>query len=141
MRSSYWSSDVFSSDVLVTAGLDIVAFAAFLAPPALLGVGLVALWNRPETGWLYGSWLIIALGYVGRYAAIGVRAFAAACAQLPATIEDAARVFGAGYGSRLARIVVPLHARAFIGVWLLTRSEEHTSELQSLMRISYAVFC
>src|SRR3546814_2794125 len=25
--------------------------------------------------------------------------------------------------------------------WLSTRSEEHTSELQSLMRISYAVFC
>src|SRR3546814_10366236 len=27
------------------------------------------------------------------------------------------------------------------GIELLTRSEEHTSELQSLMRISYAVFC
>src|SRR3546814_2135706 len=27
------------------------------------------------------------------------------------------------------------------GCLLLTRSEEHTSELQSLMRISYAVFC
>src|SRR3546814_1506591 len=27
----------------------------------------------------------------------------------------------------------------FHGLW--TRSEEHTSELQSLMRISYAVFC
>src|SRR3546814_5306728 len=30
------------------------------------------------------------------------------------------------------------------GAWskrLLSRSEEHTSELQSLMRISYAVFC
>src|SRR3546814_10008055 len=25
--------------------------------------------------------------------------------------------------------------------WLSQRSEEHTSELQSLMRISYAVFC
>src|SRR3546814_10067199 len=25
--------------------------------------------------------------------------------------------------------------------WLQKRSEEHTSELQSLMRISYAVFC
>src|SRR3546814_4774838 len=25
--------------------------------------------------------------------------------------------------------------------WMDTRSEEHTSELQSLMRISYAVFC
>src|SRR3546814_4143763 len=33
-----------------------------------------------------------------------------------------------------------------VGEWLedalgLSRSEEHTSELQSLMRISYAVFC
>src|SRR3546814_1318804 len=32
-----------------------------------------------------------------------------------------------------------------LGPWVLadtlTRSEEHTSELQSLMRISYAVFC
>src|SRR3546814_6977366 len=27
------------------------------------------------------------------------------------------------------------------GITVLTRSEEHTSELQSLMRISYAVFC
>src|SRR3546814_3594869 len=28
-----------------------------------------------------------------------------------------------------------------IGAMLVVRSEEHTSELQSLMRISYAVFC
>src|SRR3546814_2577238 len=26
-------------------------------------------------------------------------------------------------------------------IWTVARSEEHTSELQSLMRISYAVFC
>src|SRR3546814_7177201 len=33
--------------------------------------------------------------------------------------------------------------RPFFGelVTFMTRSEEHTSELQSLMRISYAVFC
>src|SRR3546814_8169189 len=29
----------------------------------------------------------------------------------------------------------------FMGLILERRSEEHTSELQSLMRISYAVFC
>src|SRR3546814_9238976 len=35
-----------------------------------------------------------------------------------------------------------LHQRCRIDVRLLQcRSEEHTSELQSLMRISYAVFC
>src|SRR3546814_10781100 len=31
--------------------------------------------------------------------------------------------------------------RAREGEWVLERSEEHTSELQSLMRNSYAVFC
>src|SRR3546814_10042070 len=39
-------------------------------------------------------------------------------------------------GGRL-RVVVPLRVRHRD----LDRSEEHTSELQSLMRISYAVFC
>src|SRR3546814_9532992 len=39
----------------------------------------------------------------------------------------------------------PLFIRNLLGgegtTMLYTRSEEHTSELQSLMRISYAVFC
>src|SRR3546814_5506966 len=35
----------------------------------------------------------------------------------------------------------PLRARRRRGRTRLPRSEEHTSELQSLMRISYAVFC
>src|SRR3546814_4371303 len=34
-----------------------------------------------------------------------------------------------------------LHASDFITTPATIRSEEHTSELQSLMRISYAVFC
>src|SRR3546814_2838362 len=33
------------------------------------------------------------------------------------------------------------HMAAMLMVGLWARSEEHTSELQSLMRISYAVFC
>src|SRR3546814_5479185 len=39
-------------------------------------------------------------------------------------------------------ISLPLARRLLGQSWpLLLRSEEHTSELQSLMRISYAVFC
>src|SRR3546814_3375922 len=38
---------------------------------------------------------------------------------------------------------IALHGFAYAkkGNHIITRSEEHTSELQSLMRISYAVFC
>src|SRR3546814_1669448 len=38
-----------------------------------------------------------------------------------------------GTSSTTSMVIVPLA--------ILPRSEEHTSELQSLMRISYAVFC
>src|SRR3546814_9731431 len=37
--------------------------------------------------------------------------------------------------------VIAIFATALVAVSLWGRSEEHTSELQSLMRISYAVFC
>src|SRR3546814_6341389 len=48
--------------------------------------------------------------------------------------------------SRSAGQSVPLSTSAWVGTaglasLLTARSEEHTSELQSLMRISYAVFC
>src|SRR3546814_7258647 len=38
-------------------------------------------------------------------------------------------------------IVVPIGGGGLISGISLARSEEHTSDLQSLMRISYAVFC
>src|SRR3546814_9552730 len=38
-------------------------------------------------------------------------------------------------------LLAVVFAQAAFGMWTVTRSEEHTSELQSLMRISYAVFC
>src|SRR3546814_5415609 len=47
-----------------------------------------------------------------------------------------------GLGRRAARLahgLVAMGAKA--GDTFSSRSEEHTSELQSLMRISYAVFC
>src|SRR3546814_10684722 len=42
---------------------------------------------------------------------------------------------------RLGRDPLAAHARREPVTYLIFRSEEHTSELQSLMRISYAVFC
>src|SRR3546814_5060359 len=50
-----------------------------------------------------------------------------------AGVEKLREWLAAHPGARM--VVIDTHARAGM------RSEEHTSELQSLMRISYAVFC
>src|SRR3546814_4936977 len=41
----------------------------------------------------------------------------------------------------LLGIFVGTYSSVYMAAPILVRSEEHTSELQSLMRISYAVFC
>src|SRR3546814_5318442 len=60
------------------------------------------------------------------------------------TLDVLAREVGlsrSAFAERFTRIMgTPV--KQYLGKWRLQlRSEEHTSELQSLMRISYAVFC
>ncbi|MEW6747409.1 MAG: hypothetical protein AB1486_32160 [Planctomycetota bacterium] len=99
--------------------LDLLGVLALVVPAVLLGVGLIALWNRPETRFIYGGIAIIVLGYVARYGVIGIRTIATAVAQSPLSLEQAASAFGAGFGRRLVAIVLPIHRRALGAAWLL----------------------
>src|SRR3546814_1291138 len=64
---------------------------------------------------------------------------------LPPIYAALGRVYSDGTASDVLVLELPQLMLPGIGGELLsalvTRSEEHTSELQSLMRISYAVFC
>src|SRR3546814_2171761 len=60
----------------------------------------------------------------------------AATSQPPSVVLDAQREF-----TETAHAAVHRGSSAATGSATSARSEEHTSELQSLMRISYAVFC
>src|SRR3546814_6787181 len=61
------------------------------------------------------------------------------------TVAPALRNFAVAIGIPNASTESALAAGVVMGVMIIpfvsSRSEEHTSELQSLMRISYAVFC
>src|SRR3546814_8832509 len=91
-------------------------------PTGRLGPGLsLAVWN-PSALWEIGA--IEALG--GRHATPKTMHVALFSESMPAALAMA-------YFSRMGNE----SRRATLDM----RSEEHTSELQSLMRISYAVFC
>src|SRR3546814_6237422 len=113
MRISDWSSDVCSSDLIA---LQVVAVAMFTC----MG-------------------MIIKL-LDGRYPTSQIILFRCAPALLPLLLYlpmqggwSALKTRRPGW--HLIRTV------AGLGSMYVGRSEEHTSELQSLMRISYAVFC
>jgi iron(III) transport system permease protein len=102
------------------AALDGLQVLAFVTPAAVLGVGLVALWNRPLTGAVYDSMAIIVVGFVARYGAVGMRACAIAFSQVPVTLEEAAAVTGARYLRRMVRILAPAARRGVAFAWLAT---------------------
>src|SRR3546814_2344643 len=78
---------------------------------------------------LVGLGLLVGLFLVRRYPAVGGEGWSQAVASwlgLPSLIS--------------AGVVRPFERATDAMAWIDDRSEEHTSELQSLMRISYAVF-
>jgi iron(III) transport system permease protein len=103
----------------VASAIDAIACLAFITPAAALGAGVIAVWNRPETAFVYAGSAILVVGLVGRYAVLGVRPLAATLSRTPPHLDEAARAAGASYLRRLHRIVVPVHHRAIVGTWML----------------------
>src|SRR3546814_9864486 len=124
MRISDWSSDVCSSD------LNTVISAAFLIGSALAAVAGVMITT-------YYGVAQYTMGFM-----LGLKAFTAA------VLGGIGNLGGAMLGGLLLGVIESLGAgyigdltNGVFGSNYQDRSEEHTSELQSLMRISYAVFC
>src|SRR3546814_3450852 len=120
MRISDWSSDVCSSDLRRRpAGAD--------GPDRLIGDDE----RRARAGGRDGA-VKLAAHHVQRLSGVAFRF------RLADADDGCQAVADRGFG---------LGAHLFAGFMLVgaalavARSEEHTSELQSLMRISYAVFC
>src|SRR3546814_8405402 len=75
------------------------------------------------------KWLGRIPGGLAAATVFGCAAFSTICGSSVAT------------ASTMARVAMPEMLRQGYAPRLAARSEEHTSELQSLMRLSYAVFC
>ncbi len=91
----------------------------FALPGTVIGIGLISLWNRPLTNWLYGTFLIVLLGYVAKYSAITSRISASTLLQIPPSMEEAAQVSGIRWSKRITSIVGPLAWRGVLASWLV----------------------
>jgi iron(III) transport system permease protein len=91
----------------------------FALPSTVIGMGLIALWNRPSTNFIYATPLMILLGYLAQYTALTSRVTVAGLALVPASMEEAAASAGAGWTRRLSLIVLPLVKQALLSGWLI----------------------
>src|SRR3546814_7624930 len=119
MRISDWSSDVCSSDLVADGD-------TVLVHGGTSGIGTMAI----KLAALFGLTIIVTAGSDAKCAA--ARALGADHAINYKTQDFVAEVKAITGGAGVAAVLDMVGG---------DRSEEHTSELQSLMRNSYAVFC
>ncbi|HEY1418578.1 MAG TPA: ABC transporter permease subunit, partial [Myxococcaceae bacterium] len=99
--------------------LDALSMLAFITPAPVLGVGLIAVWNRGSTQAIYGTLGILVVGFVARYTVVALRTVSSVILQSPPHLEEAAATAGAGAWRRLGRIVLPMSARGVAAGWML----------------------
>ncbi len=99
--------------------VDSLTVFLFALPSTVIGIGLISLWNRPWTNIVYGTPVIILLGYLAKYTALTSRISAAQLAQIPSSMEEAAQVAGGGWFRRMAFIVMPMARRGLMAGWLV----------------------
>src|SRR3546814_4558401 len=130
MRISDWSSDVCSSDLGRGGIYNFVTKRA-----ACRGRNSKVSWTQVETGsaitWKYPSCILQGDNSVGEF-------YSVAITNNRQQADTGTKMIHIGKNTRSTIIAKGIAAGRSDSTY---RSEEHTSELQSLMRISYAVLC
>lgn len=94
----------------VARGLDLAIDAPYALPGIVVSIAFILTFLRPLPVLgvsLYGTAAIILAAYLARFLALGLRPVAAAFEAQDPTLEEAARVAGAGPVTRLVRVLLP----------------------------------
>ncbi|MEK6798367.1 MAG: hypothetical protein AABZ12_05350 [Planctomycetota bacterium] len=90
-----------------------LTFACGSIPGALIGTALVRAYNRDGLGWVYDDWLIVALGYVARFAWIAMLVAWLVAREHGTQIIHQARLDGASKLDVAVRVLAPMRRPLF----------------------------
>jgi len=98
--------------------LDYVSLVPLGLPGIVMAVALIQFWLRVPVP-IYGTLLIILLAYCARYVPLAARSANAAFRQVDPSLEETARVTGAGWLRTFGSITLPLARPGLFAGWLL----------------------
>ena len=98
--------------------LDYASLIPLGLPGIVVAVALIQFWLRMPLP-IYGTLTIILLAYTGRYVPLGVRSANAAFRQIDPSLEETARVTGAGWLRTFTSVTLPLARPGLFAGWLL----------------------
>jgi iron(III) transport system permease protein len=98
--------------------LDYASLVPLGLPGIVVAVALIQFWLRLPLP-IYGTLVILLLAYTGRYIPLGVRSASAAFRQIDPSLEETARITGAGWLRTFRSVSLPLARSGLFAGWLL----------------------
>ncbi len=91
-----------------------------IVPSAVVGISLIRTWNTSLTSLVYGSFLIVLLGYLTRFLPFGIKIMSSNFEQLNSSIEESAVLTGSSFSKIAGKIIVPLLMPGILVTWVIS---------------------
>lgn len=108
------------SSLRIRGTVDIISVLPFAIPPTIIGIGLIRMWNRPITEFIYGSSFILMLAYITISSAFAIRVLCSNLKQVSTSLEEAALITKTNWLKRTKRILLPLLSPALKAAWAIS---------------------
>ncbi|RLD82585.1 MAG: hypothetical protein DRJ10_04880 [Bacteroidetes bacterium] len=85
-----------------------ILLIVFAVPSTIFGISLIKFYNHPMLDFIYSSYAIILIGYIGKFSFISAKLIGNAIKQIPASLDEAAQIEGITFFKRQRKILIPL---------------------------------
>ncbi|MEZ5815551.1 MAG: iron ABC transporter permease [Hyphomicrobiaceae bacterium] len=109
---------IYRSRVRGSALIEYLAMFPSSVPRMVFGLGLLWAWISMPGG-LYGTLWLLGIAYFTVLLPLGVRTIAGVVLQVDKSLEECARVCGAGWGYQMRTVTLPLLKPGIIAAWML----------------------
>ncbi|MEA3443419.1 MAG: iron ABC transporter permease [Bacteroidota bacterium] len=98
----------YSTALQSVKSFDWLLLIVFAIPSTILGISLIKFYNQPGLDFIYSSYAIILIAYVGKFSFISAKLIANAIKQIPNSLDEAAQIEGVPFFKRKQKILIPL---------------------------------
>ena len=109
---------IYRSNMPMRGPMEYIIMVPAAVPRLVFGLGLLWAWiNIPIP--IYGTLWLLGIAYFTVFMPLGLRTMAGVVLQVDKSLEECARVCGAGWGYQMRTVTLPLLRPGLIAAWLL----------------------
>ena len=98
----------YSAERKQKKSFDWMLLILFAIPSTIFGISLIKFYNHPMLNFIYSSYAIIIIGYIGKFSFIASKLIANSLKQIPNSLDEAAQIEGITFIRRLWKILIPI---------------------------------